>query len=109
MKDRKLLRHRVEIQKLTSVYDEWGDPTEEWATIATAWAAVEPVSGREYWAAATVRAEATVKVTLRYIPGITPQHRLLFRGEIYDIKSVINTETRNRELVLMCTVKVEDN
>jgi SPP1 family predicted phage head-tail adaptor len=105
MKDRKLLRHRVEIQTLTVVYDEMGAPSKEWVTVGAAWAAVEPVSGREYWAAAAVQAETTVKVTMRYLPGITPYHRLLFKGKLYDIQSVINTEERNRELVLMCTAK----
>ncbi len=102
MKDRKLLRHRVEIQTLTAVYDEIGAPSEEWVSIASVWAAVEPVSGREYWAAAVVQAETNVKVTMRYLPGITPHHRLIFKGKLHEIQSVINTEERNRELVLMC-------
>jgi SPP1 family predicted phage head-tail adaptor len=101
------LRHRVEIQEFTTVIDDDGYPTENWGTIATVWASVEPVSGKEYWAAAAVQAETTVKVTMRYRDGITTAHRLRFGGRVYDIKAVINVEERNRVLELMCTAKDE--
>lgn len=101
------LRHQVEIQEFTIIEDEIGVGTQEWITTSTVWASVEPLKGREYWAAAMVQAETTVKVTIRYLPGITPDHRLKFRGRIYDIQSIINTEERNQELELMCIAKDE--
>lgn len=100
------LRHPVELQKFINVQDELGNQIEEWTTVATVWAAVEPVSGKEYWEARMLQAETTVKVTLRYRPGLNPvEYRLVFRGEIYEIESIINLEGRDRLLQLMCKKK----
>ena len=42
------LRHRVTIQQATETTDGFGGVTQAWATFATVWAAVEPLTGREY-------------------------------------------------------------
>ncbi len=101
------LRHKIEIQAFIITEDELGNQTEEWAKVAEAWAAVEPVSGKEYWAAAAAQAEATIKVTMR-APGVEvgPSNRIIFDGRTLEVESVINVEERNRELVLMCREKV---
>lgn len=101
------LRHRVEIQALTVTEDDIGNQVYEWQTIATVWASVEPLKGREYWAAAQIQAETTVKVTIRYLAGITTAHRVEFGEKLYDIQSIIDPEERNRELILMCKEKME--
>ena len=100
------LRHKVEIQAYITTVDPDGYPIQDWVTVAHAWAAVEPVAGKEYWAAAAVQAETTIKITMRP-PGIeiTPANRLLFDGRTLEIQSVINVEERDRELVLMCVEK----
>ena len=101
------LRHYVEIHALTIIEDDIGNQTEEWAKVAEVWAAVEPVSGKEYWAAAAAQAEATIKVTMR-APGVEvgPSNRIIFDGRTLEVESVINVEERNRELQLMCKEKV---
>ncbi len=101
------LRHKIEIQAFIITEDELGNQTEEWAKVAEAWAAVEPVSGKEYWAAAAAQAEATIKVTMRP-PGIeiTPANRIIFGSRTLEIESVINVREQNRELQLMCKEKV---
>lgn len=100
------LRHYVEIQAPEVVTDELGYQEVIWITAGHTWAAVEPLRGKEYWAAASLQAESTIKVTMRP-PGIeiTPSNRLVFNGRILGIESVVNVEERNRELVLMCTEK----
>ena len=45
--------------------------------MATVWAAVDPVSGREYYAAEQAQSEVTHKVRLRYRAGVTPGMRVL--------------------------------
>lgn len=102
------LRHRVEIQALTVTEDDIGNQIYEWQTIATVCASIEPLKGREYWAAAQIQAETTVKVTIRYLAGITPSCRVVFKDRVFDIQSIINVEERNRELVLMCREKDEE-
>lgn len=96
------LRHRLEIQEQRSVRDEWGNQVSEWFTVATAWAAIEPIRGEEYWAAGAQRGETIHRVTMRYVPGVTPEHRLLFGDRILEIESTLNLEERSRLLELLC-------
>ena len=96
------LRHRLEIQEKRSVMDEWGNQVSEWFTVATAWAAIEPIRGEEYWAAGAQRGETIHRVTMRYVPGVTPEHRLLFGDRILEIESTLNLEERSRLLELLC-------
>jgi SPP1 family predicted phage head-tail adaptor len=96
------LRHRVAIQARTVTQDGYGATVATWATAATVWASVEPLSGREAWQAQSVRPDVTHTVTIRAYDGLTPKHRLLFDGRTLEIESVVNLEERNRYMVLQC-------
>lgn len=102
------LRHRIEIQALTVTPGSMGEPTETWATSATIWGAVYPLKGKEWFESKgkAIRAEVTHRVHIRYMPGITPKHRVKFGSRIFRIESVLNPEERNRELILMCCEEV---
>lgn len=65
-------------------------------------AVVEPLRGRELWRVQQTQAEVTHKLTLPYISGVTPKHRVDFRGRKFNISSVINIGERNKILELMC-------
>ena len=93
---------RVTIQEKAVSTDTIGNQTDLWVTIATVWAAVSPLKGREYWAARQVNAETTIKVTILYRRGVTPEHRLLYGSRVLEILEIINTNERNEELVLLC-------
>lgn len=97
-----IFRHRVTIQELREGQDEAGQPFQEWQDVATVWASVEPLRGTEYWAAAQVQAERTVRIRIRYRPGIRPDMRVLYTGRVFNIQSIIDPEERHRELQLMC-------
>ena len=96
------LDQRVTLQRLQSGADEIGQPYTTWVTLGTTWASVEPLVGREYFAAGGAQSEVTTKVRMRYRPGITSADRLIHEGKQYDIESVIDVKSANRELVLMC-------
>lgn len=97
------LRHRIVIEQPTKTRDPYGAEVETWTPFATVWAAVEPLRGREFFAAQQVNAEVTHRVTLRYIPGVIRAMRVTFKGRILDMVSPpINVDERNQELQLMC-------
>ncbi|MBK5205843.1 MAG: phage head closure protein [Polaromonas sp.] len=75
-----------------------------WPTIAasTRSTAVEPLTGREYIAAAAAQSEVMTRIRLRYRPGLTPADRVSHDGKVYGITSVIDHRSDHRELVLMC-------
>ncbi len=96
------LRHRVTVEQPTASSDGYGGSTVSWTTFATAWAAVEPLSGREYFQAQQAQAAVTHKVTMRYLSGVTPRMRVKHGSRLLTIVSAIDTDERHRELVLMC-------
>lgn len=101
------LRHRIQIQEQTSSVDDFNTPINEWTTVATVRAAVEPLLGREFYQAQQVNAEVTTKITLRNRDGVVPRMRVLFDERWYDIQSVQRVREVRHEMVLMCSELVE--
>lgn len=99
------LDQRVTIERVTLVQSDTGSISEEWAPVATVWAAVEPLNGREFFAASTTLAEVTTRIRLRYRPALSVVDRLDHEGMLYDITSIINPRSGDRELVLMCKAR----
>jgi len=96
------LRHRVTLRKKEIAEDALKQQSEAWADIATVWAAIEPLSGREYFAARQENAEVTAKITIRYRKDVTPDMRAVSEGRVFNVLSVINPGERNISLILMC-------
>lgn len=92
------LRHRITLQKKFTSTNENGFNVESWEDVKTLWAAVTNLHGREYFAAAAVQAENTVKFTIRYLEGIDESMRILFQSRHYNITSIDNIKYQNRYL-----------
>ena len=75
---------------------------EDWKDIATTWANINPISGKEYYSAETINSDLTHKIRLRYRKGITPDMRVIYNDRIFYIISVINEYEKNTMLQLMC-------
>jgi SPP1 family predicted phage head-tail adaptor len=97
---------KVQIQRQGSTQDAAGQLSDMWTTQATVWASIKPVSGREYFNASGERAEVTHTIGILYGPTVAPRDRIVYGSRMFDIKSVINVDERNRELLLMCTEHV---
>ena len=97
------LRHRIQIQNRSLLVDEFGEESQVWATVATVWASVEPLSGRELLAAQQVQGETTHRVRMRYLAGVTSSSRVLFNLRPFDVRSVINKNEAGVSLELLCT------
>lgn len=97
------LDQRVTIQRRTEEVDDWGQPLPSaWADHASVWAAVEPLSGREFIAAQAAMSETTARITMRWIPGIDSGMRVIHGADTYGIDTVIHLKSARRELQLMC-------
>ncbi len=81
--------------------DEYGAPNNSWETLATVWAAIEPLSGREFWAQQQVQSEISARIRIRYRDDVLPGMKAEYRGKKYHIKNVIDREEEHRELHLM--------
>ena len=89
------LRHRITFQKKTTIINDNGFEIETWENVKMVWAAVSNLHGREYFAAAAVQAESTVKFTIRYTPDIDTTMQILFRNKSYNIIAIDNIKYKN--------------
>jgi SPP1 family predicted phage head-tail adaptor len=96
------LRHQITIQQSTESQNDYGEATSSWSEFATVWASVQPISGREFFAAQAVQAQVSTRIKIRYLPDVTPKMRVLFGSRVFRIEAVLNIDERNRELHLMC-------
>ena len=99
------LRHRVTFQRYNGTVDDNGDVRddveENWENVRTTWAAIDPVSGREFYAAAQSASEVTHKIRCRYFSGLSPSWRIRYRDRTFHIISVIDWEMRNESYLIM--------
>lgn len=80
------LRHRVRIEQLQYLLDSHGDAyqdpdtgetRQEWVEVATVWAAVEPVSAREFIQSQATQAQVSARIIIRYRDGLDSSMRLV--------------------------------
>ena len=98
---------RVTLQSRSVVTDAFGQATITWVDVATVWAQVQQLRGREFFAAAQVQQEQTVKVRMHYRDGVQTTWRLVWRGIHHDITGVIPVGHRET-LEIMCLAGVKD-
>jgi SPP1 family predicted phage head-tail adaptor len=89
-------KHKIVIQSLSSIIDENGFEVEEWDDFICCYAKVENLRGKEFFEAAVIQAESTVKFTIRYVNGIDESMRITFRDKNYRITFIDNVNYENR-------------
>lgn len=94
-----LLNQRVTIQQQSTAVDEIGQPVVSWSDVATVWAEVKDVSGREYIAAGAEQSAVLTKITIRKRSGIVSSMRVLHGSDTYGIDAVLEND---RTTLLMC-------
>jgi len=100
------LRHRITIERATLTQNAFGEQVQTWATLATVWARVEPITGKERYAAMQTQSDIDNRILVRYQSALTalaPNDRITWDSKTYDIRSVVNTEQRNIQLEIFAT------
>ena len=89
------LNKRVRIEYLTSPLDSHGDPlrgeqgellAQVWTPLATVWAAIEPLSAREFMQSASEQSQVVARIQIRYRDDVTAAMRLVHvsTGKVYN-------------------------
>jgi SPP1 family predicted phage head-tail adaptor len=97
------LRHQLTLEQATDTLNARGEAIPSWSTVTTLWGSIDPLSGREGFAAQQMYASATHRIRLRYRAGVVPKMRLTKGARVFKIEAVLNTDERNRELVCLVT------
>ena len=103
------LRHRLTLQYKVQTRSVTGDVTTTWTTDSTVWGAIEPLSGKEYLAAAQTQNENTVRIVMRYHATIDATWRVINDSKSYSILSLFNEDERDRMTVLTCSQGVYED
>jgi SPP1 family predicted phage head-tail adaptor len=97
------LRHKITIQEKVLTSNEHGYEVEQWQDWMTVWASKSGLSGREYYAAASIQSENDVIYKIRYVQGVNSDMRIVEGTNTYDIKSVVDKDGRKKELFITVT------
>ena len=80
------LRHRVRIEELQNLLDSNGEAIQDestgeearaWVEIATVWAAIEPLSAREFIQSQTTQSQISARIVIRFRDGLKAAMRLV--------------------------------
>jgi SPP1 family predicted phage head-tail adaptor len=102
------LNSRVTIQKPVRTPGPGGTQIDGgWEDVATVWANVRGLSGREYIQAQQAQSIISHQVTIRYRSDVSPHYRLICDQRQMDIISAIDPDGKKVQLALMCQEVVE--
>ena len=112
------LRYRVRIDRYDYVRDSAGeivqDPStgetaRQWLQVATVWAAIEPLSVREFITSQSMQSQVTARATIRYRADVDATCRLIHRGKFYNIAGVLADKESGLEyMTLPLTQRTSD-
>lgn len=118
------LRHRVRIEQSVLVVDsngeavqnpDTGETTSEWVEVATVWAAIEPISGREFIQSQAKQSQITARIVIRFREGVTAAMRLVhvrrnMADVVYNIHAILSDRESGLEyLTLPVSAGVSDS
>lgn len=104
-------RKKVTIQVVTRTADSYGSLIESWATYATPWAKVDPLSGKEFFNSQQEQDLTTTLFTFRYSALLAAMnshdYRIVLNGNTYDLTSPpINVGHSNQEIQIAAVHRV---
>jgi SPP1 family predicted phage head-tail adaptor len=110
------LRHRVAIQEQVKTQDETtGALSIAWQNVMLGSTELDSVpaevltgAGREFIQAGSVQGEIAARINLRWFSGLTQSMRILWDGNVYNIKSIETDLSGRQEYRLRCSAGNND-
>jgi SPP1 family predicted phage head-tail adaptor len=99
------LRERVTIQVSAQSRNTLGETTLTWSDFTQRWASVEGISAREILLNGQQDTNITHRVKMRYVDGLSQTMRIMWRGRILEIVSLLEHNNRS-EHELVCSETV---
>lgn len=99
------LKKRVRFQRLVNRANAFGEIVPEYVEYVTVWAEIIPVSGDESYArvATAETARITHNIRFRALPGLSTKDRIQYRDRLFEIRSIIDEEEKNRTMIAECS------
>lgn len=108
------LRHRVSLQRYVTTRDpDTGDVIQDWAEVAKIWASIEPLSVREFNAAAASQSKVTTRIQIRYRDDVDHTMRIVHMkrsvAKIYNIEGVLPDKDSGLEYITLAASEGVNN
>lgn len=101
------LRSRIAIWHINGTTEnEVGEEVPNVEKLATVWARVEALKGREYWEAQKIRPELTYKVLIRHRNDLTPDMTVEWENRELEVQSIL-PDAKKAYMQLICIEKVK--
>ncbi len=97
---------RITLERSDENIETSGDVTETPVRVATVWAEVTPLTGRESFASAQVYAEVDTRFRIRWRAGVTPEMMVNYEDRRYDIVAALEVGRRDG-LDILATARAE--
>ena len=93
----------ISIQEEIPHNDSFGGYSLSWATIATVWANISPLHGREVLASDTLQSIISYRIIIRYNSdfNVSNNMRILYGSRIFNIRSVAVADEENNFLIII--------
>lgn len=109
------MRDRITFQAYNGNLDAHGDIRddldENWTDVATVWAAIDPLVGREFYEAGQSQSEVTHKIRCRFFPWLKAEQRIRHQNgnavRTFHIISIIDWQNRHENVLIMAKELVE--
>jgi SPP1 family predicted phage head-tail adaptor len=99
------LRSKVIIEEATYTDNGFGGKITTWTTLATVWAKVEHLSGRELQIAQLIAPNILYEFTIRYRADMSTQYRIYYSGQYFNIRDIKDLDNIHKWLFLKCEVR----
>jgi len=104
------MRHQVTIQSQSGSADGGGSTNLSYSDVATVNASIKPLAGGDRFFGDQIEERVTHMITMRFRRDVTYKNRLKYDfadggvnySRIFNIRRVINRDTRNRFLDILC-------
>jgi SPP1 family predicted phage head-tail adaptor len=104
------LNKRVQIQRRVETQNELKEVVISYVYWDEVWAEIEPLNGREFFAAQQISGDVSTKIRIRALDGVTRKMRVIYErragspteSDYYEIDTVIRIRENNRDVYLMC-------
>ena len=108
-----MLTRRIKIQRPSTIKDSVGAPCRSWLDVATVWADIQPLSGKEAVLANRISAELSHQIIVRYQslfdnPQQVAQMRVLYKARIFNIHSALNEDEKRTQIILLASEGLDD-
>jgi SPP1 family predicted phage head-tail adaptor len=92
------LRQQIVIQQRSQATDDFGGQGQIWQDFIRTRCFAQPTGAAEREAGGAIRALQKYTFTMRWQPGITAAHRVLFEGKFFDIVGLNDVDSRHKTI-----------